>query len=64
MRYYAQQPGLNPGTKCRRLLWEQPSQQYRVVSVHNILRLEHIVPNFSNREREEFFLNRFLSEHV
>jgi hypothetical protein len=64
VRYYAAQPGFDLVTKCRRLLWERPLQQYRVVSIHNILRLEHIVPNFSNREREKFFLNRFLFEHV
>jgi hypothetical protein len=50
VRYYAAQPGFDQVTKCRRLLWEQPSQQYRVVSIHNILRLEPLVPNFSNQE--------------
>lgn len=63
VQYYQEQAGVDPVTKCKRLRWEQPKRQYRVVSVHNVLRLVHIVPNFSSREREEFFINRFLFEH-
>jgi hypothetical protein len=63
VRVYRELAAKDVVTGFMRLRWEQPeSKQYWLVSVDSILRLVHMLPNFSSNGRE-FFLNRFLFEH-
>ena len=63
VRGYRELAGKDVVTGFRRLRWEQPeSEQYRLLNISSILRLVHVLPNFSSNGNE-FFLNRFLFEH-
>jgi hypothetical protein len=63
VRVYRELAAKDVVTGFTRLRWEQPeSKQYGLVSVDSILRLVHMLPNFSS-DGMEFFLNRTLFEH-
>jgi hypothetical protein len=64
VRDYRQLATKDVVTGFTRIRWDQQPErkQYRLVHITSILRLVHILPNFSSNGKD-FFVNRFLVAH-